>query len=157
MTRTVWADDQVQAIKPEFVAPLVTALCSEKPPIAAQLFEAGSGHYTCTRWQRSRGVDFEHEKGVPEVEEVAKVKYILFFDNVIILILVQAFNEIINFENGQADNPDTPADGSKYTMGNVMKNPKLVSVSSARKLELSADILHRKQAWKQRIDLTASI
>jgi hypothetical protein len=38
----------------------------------------------------------------------------------------QAFNEICNFDNGQADNPDTPADGGIYTMGNVMKNPKLV-------------------------------
>lgn len=73
MTRTVWADDQVQSIKPEFVAPLVTALCSEKPPAAAQLFEAGSGSYTNTRWQRSRGVDFEYSKGIPSVEDVAKV------------------------------------------------------------------------------------
>ncbi len=74
MTRTVWADEQVQAIKPEFVAPLVAALCSEKPPATAQLFEAGSGSFACTRWQRSRGYDFEHEKGVPAVEEVAKVR-----------------------------------------------------------------------------------
>ncbi|KAK5163707.1 uncharacterized protein LTR77_010380 [Saxophila tyrrhenica] len=108
MTKTVWADEQVQAISPAFVAPLVAALCSEKPPAMAQLFESASGSFACTRWQRTRGYDFEHEKGVPAVEEVAKV-----------------FNEICNFDNGQADNPDTPAEGSKWTMGNVMKNPKL--------------------------------
>lgn len=73
MTRTVWPEDAVNAIKPEFVAPLVSALCSENAPVSGQLFEAGSGGFMSTRWQRARGVDFEHEKGVPEAEEVAKV------------------------------------------------------------------------------------
>ena len=54
-------------------------------------------------------MDFEHEKGVPSVEAVSDV-----------------FNEICNFDNGQADNPDTPQEGSRYTMGNVLKNPQLV-------------------------------
>jgi multifunctional beta-oxidation protein len=40
---------------------------------------------------------------------------------------VQAFPEIINFDNGQADNPDLPAEGSRWTMGNVLKDPKMVS------------------------------
>jgi multifunctional beta-oxidation protein len=110
MTRTVWAEEQVGQIKPEFVAPLIAALCSEKPPAAGQLYEAGSGSFKHTRWQRARGVDFDLAKGVPEVEEVAK-----------------AFDEIINFDNGQADNPDTPAEGCRWTMGNVLKDPKLVS------------------------------
>ena len=74
MTRTVWADDQVNMVKPEFVAPLIGALCSEKPPASGQIYESGSGSFTMTRWQRARGVDFEHEKGPPEVEEVAKAR-----------------------------------------------------------------------------------
>ena len=73
MTRTVRPEDEVLAMKPEYVAPLVAALCSEKPPAAGQLYEAGTGWFAATRWQRARGVDFEHEKGVPEVEEVGKV------------------------------------------------------------------------------------
>lgn len=112
MTRTVWAEEQVGQIKPEFVAPLIAALCSEKPPVAGQLFEAGSGSFKHTRWQRARGVDFDFTKGVPAVEEVAK-----------------AFGEIVNFDNGKADNPDAPQEGSKYTMGNVLKNPRMVSVA----------------------------
>ena len=40
---------------------------------------------------------------------------------------LQAFPEIINFDNGQADNPDLPAEGSRWTMGNVLKDPKMVS------------------------------
>ena len=85
MTRTVWAEDQVGLIKPEFVAPLVVALCSEKPPAAGQLYEAGAGSFCGTRWQRARGVDFEHEKGVPAIEDVAKVwdKVVLIIDDVV--------------------------------------------------------------------------
>ena len=74
MTRTVWAEDQVGLVKPEYVAPLIAALCSEKPPASGQLYEAGSGSFKHTRWQRARGVDFDFRKGVPEVEEVAKVR-----------------------------------------------------------------------------------
>lgn len=74
MTSTVWPKDAVDSIKPEFVAPLVSALCSENPPSTGQLYEAGSGAFMAIRWQRARGVDFDHEKGVPEVEEVAKVR-----------------------------------------------------------------------------------
>lgn len=111
MTRTVWAEDQVGQIKPEFVAPLIAALCSEKPPAAGQLYEAGSGSFKHTRWQRARGVDFDFNKGVPTVEQVA-----------------DAFGEIINFDNGQADNPDAPQEGSRYTMGNVLKDPRMVSI-----------------------------
>ena len=73
MTRTVWPEEMVQAVKPEYVAPLVAALCSEKPPATGQLYEAGSGWFAATRWQRARGVDFEYKNGIPQVEEVAKV------------------------------------------------------------------------------------
>jgi len=106
MTRTVWAPEMVEAIKPEYVAPLVSALCSGTPPATGQLYEAGCGKFSATRWQRARGVDFDHSKGVPSVEEVAK-----------------AFSKICDFDDGQADNPESPAEGSKYTMGNVIKNP----------------------------------
>lgn len=74
MTRTVRPEEEVQMLKPEYVAPLVAALCSEKPPANGQLYEAGSGYFAATRWQRARGVDFEHAKGVPAVEEVYKVR-----------------------------------------------------------------------------------
>lgn len=73
MTRTVRPENEVQMLKPEYVAPLVAALCSEKPPASGQLYEAGSGWFAATRWQRARGVDFELEKGIPPAEEVAKV------------------------------------------------------------------------------------
>ena len=73
MTRTVWPESDVQAVKPEYVAPLVAALCSETPPASGKLYEAGSGWFAATRWQRARGVDFDLEKGVPKAEQVAEV------------------------------------------------------------------------------------
>lgn len=114
-------------MKPEFVAPLVAALCSEKPPASGQLYEAGTGSFMGTRWQRTRGVDFDVESGVPSVEAVGKVSILQKRQMTWTLILfLQAFTEIINFDNGQADNPNDPHEGSKYTMGNVLKNPKYV-------------------------------
>lgn len=73
MTRTVRPEHEIQALKPEYVAPLVAALCSEKPFSTGALYEAGSGWFASTRWQRSRGVDFPHDEGVPSVEAVAQV------------------------------------------------------------------------------------
>lgn len=110
MTRTVWPPEMVEALKPEYVAPLVGLLCSEQAPASGQIFEAAAGWFAATRWQRARGVDFEHAAGVPKVEDVAK-----------------AFSEICDFDNGKADNPDLPEEGSRYTMGNVLNNPKMVS------------------------------
>lgn len=113
MTRTIWPEEEVLALKPEYVAPLVAALCSGNVPATGHLIEAGGGWFAATRWQRARGVDFEHAKGVPSVEDVST-----------------AFSEICNYDNGQADHPDEPQEGSKYTMGNVLKNPMLVSLES---------------------------
>lgn len=77
MTRTVRPENEVQMMKPEYVAPLVAALCCENPPITGQLFEAGTGWFAATRWQRTRGVDFDFDKGVPTLEQVAKVRRVL--------------------------------------------------------------------------------
>lgn len=67
MTRTIWPEREVQTLKPDYVAPLVAVLCSEKPPATGQTFEAGAGWFACTRWQRARGVDFEFKKGYQSV------------------------------------------------------------------------------------------
>ena len=54
---------------------------------------------------------------------------------------LQAFNQIIDFDNGQADNPDTPSEGSRYTIGNVLKNPKLVSIITRSAFPPCSEIL----------------
>jgi multifunctional beta-oxidation protein len=73
MTRTVRSEEEVQLMKPEYVAPLVAALCSDKPPGSGGLYEVGTGWFAMTRWQRARGVDFEHARGSVSVEEVTAV------------------------------------------------------------------------------------
>jgi multifunctional beta-oxidation protein len=100
MTRTVRPESEVQMLKPEYVAPLVAILCSDKAPEpTGNLYEAGSGWFAATRWQRTRGVDFSHKSGVPSPEAVLK-----------------HFGQICDFDNGQADYPESPADGSKHFM-----------------------------------------
>lgn len=120
MTRTIRPESEVQALRPDYVAPLVALLCSEKCPQPNHgcLYEAGAGWFAATRWQRARGVDFPHEEGVPSVEAVA-----------------EKFAQICDFDNGLADHPDSPADGSKYSMANVMRNPKIQKLNTERKRE----------------------
>jgi multifunctional beta-oxidation protein len=50
MTRTVMPEDMIQALKPEYVAPLVVALCSDKCPTpTGGLYESGCGWVAATR------------------------------------------------------------------------------------------------------------
>lgn len=139
MTRTVRPEEEVQAMKPDFVAPLVAALCSDKPPASGQLYEAGTGSFMATRWQRTRGVDFDVDDGVPSVEAVGK-----------------AFAEICNFDNGQADNPENPQEGSRYTMGNVLKNPKFVRLSKSTVKETTANKPSRPRSSSKKTGQTGS-
>jgi multifunctional beta-oxidation protein len=74
MTRTVRSEEQAAALKPEYVAPLIAALCYENAPVTGSLYEAGCGWFAQTRWQRARGVDFPHDKGAPTPEAVYKVR-----------------------------------------------------------------------------------
>lgn len=76
MTRTIWPEAEVQALRAEYVAPLVALLCSAKPPANGDIFEAAGGWFAKTRWQRARGVDFDFKKGYEAltVEMVAEVK-----------------------------------------------------------------------------------
>jgi len=90
--------------KPEYIAPLVLALCSDKLPTpTGGLYESGGGWIAKTRWQRTRGEDFPLDKKLTP-EDVLK-----------------AFPKILDFDDGRADNPMTPADGGKYTNGQVQK------------------------------------
>jgi hypothetical protein len=74
MTRTVRPESEVQALKPDFVAPLVLLLSSDRcPDKTGKLYEAGVGWFARTRWERARGVDFPHGNGVPSAEAVSKV------------------------------------------------------------------------------------
>ena len=62
MTATVMPPDLLEALKPEFVSPLVLALCSEQSSENGGVFEVGAGWISRVRWQRSEGVFFPIDK-----------------------------------------------------------------------------------------------
>jgi 3-hydroxyacyl-CoA dehydrogenase/3a,7a,12a-trihydroxy-5b-cholest-24-enoyl-CoA hydratase len=70
MTETIWPDELVAAIKPEYVAPLVAYLCHESCAETGALFEVGAGWVARLRWQRTKGVFFPMSQPIT-VEKVA--------------------------------------------------------------------------------------
>ncbi|KAF9886520.1 hypothetical protein FE257_011427 [Aspergillus nanangensis] len=95
MTLTVRPEEEVLLMKPDYVAPLVAALCSDKAPTSpGKLYEAGCGWIANTRWQRTRGCDFAD---APSLEDVAG-----------------SIAKIVDFNAPGTDNPETPADGPKF-------------------------------------------
>ena len=103
MTRSILPEELVQAFKPDYVAPLVLLLCSDKvpDPPTGLLFEVGSGWQAQTRWQRSGGHGFPIDvKLTPEA-------------------VLQNWSKIINFDDGRADHPTTPQEGLKSIMANM--------------------------------------
>lgn len=106
MTRTIMPEEMVQAFKPDYIAPLVVALCSDKVPSpTGNLYEVGSGWVGQTRWQRSGGHGFPIDvKLTPEA-------------------VLSQWKRITDFEDGRADNPADPQEGLKSIMAN-MQNKK---------------------------------
>jgi NAD(P)-dependent dehydrogenase (short-subunit alcohol dehydrogenase family)/putative sterol carrier protein len=58
MTKTVFPPDLVEALKPEYVAPLVLYLCHESSPVNGGIFEVGGGWVSQARVQRTKGALF---------------------------------------------------------------------------------------------------
>jgi 3-hydroxyacyl-CoA dehydrogenase/3a,7a,12a-trihydroxy-5b-cholest-24-enoyl-CoA hydratase len=55
MTETVMPPKMVEALKPDYVAPLVLYLCHEATQENGGLFEVGAGWMAKLRWQRTKG------------------------------------------------------------------------------------------------------
>jgi len=58
LTETVLPKDLTDALKPEYVSPLVTWLCHEDCEETGGLFEVGGGYFGKLRWQRAQGQMF---------------------------------------------------------------------------------------------------
>jgi multifunctional beta-oxidation protein len=103
MTATILPPELVQAFKPDYIAPLVLALCSDKVPEnpTGGLYEVGSGWCGRTRWQRSGGVGFPLDVKL-EPEEVAK-----------------SWSKILDFQDGRADNPEKTSSSIEKVMANL--------------------------------------
>jgi multifunctional beta-oxidation protein len=96
MTRTIMPEEMVQAFKPDYVAPLVALLCSDScPDPTLGLYEVGSGWQAQTRWQRSGGHGFPIDiQLTPEA-------------------ILKQWDNIINFNDGRADTPQSMQDSMK--------------------------------------------
>jgi multifunctional beta-oxidation protein len=55
LTRTVWSEEIMSAMGPEWVVPLVGVLCHGSCGVNGGIFEAAAGHFGMIRWERSRG------------------------------------------------------------------------------------------------------
>lgn len=127
MTRSIMPEEMVQAFKPEYVAPLVALLCSDKvpDPPTGGLFEVGSGWFGRTRWQRSGGHGFPIDvKLTPEH-------------------VLGAWKDIINFEDGRADHPEDGQDGLKSIMANMQNK------SSSNSADSNSEILANIESAKK--------
>eukprot|EP01114_Cavostelium_apophysatum_P023332 TRINITY_DN874_c0_g1_i1.p1 TRINITY_DN874_c0_g1~~TRINITY_DN874_c0_g1_i1.p1 ORF type:complete len:304 (+),score=96.75 TRINITY_DN874_c0_g1_i1:137-1048(+) len=69
MTETVMPPDLVNALKPDFVAPLVAYLCHDSCTENGQIFEVGAGWVSKLRWQRTQGV-FHSTSKTPTPEDI---------------------------------------------------------------------------------------
>jgi multifunctional beta-oxidation protein len=105
MTKTILPEELVQAFKPEYVAPLVLALCSDKVPNpTGKLYEVGSGWCGQTRWQRTGGHGFPID--VPLTPEDVAMHW----------------SDVVTFD-GRADHPENASDSISKMMAN-MENKK---------------------------------
>lgn len=102
MTRTILPEELVQAFKPDYIAPVVLALCSDMIPKSPTggLYEVGSGWVGQTRWQRTGGHGFPVDIPLTPEEVVKHWKDIVTFDH-------------------RADHPEKTQDSLQKIMANM--------------------------------------
>ncbi|KAJ3039636.1 hypothetical protein HK097_002774, partial [Rhizophlyctis rosea] len=87
MTATIMPPEMVEALKPDYVAPLVGYLAHESNQETGGVYEVGSGWIAKVRWQRTGGVGFPVNKPLLPEQVAAK------------------WGEIVNFDDGRATYP----------------------------------------------------
>ncbi len=99
LTETVMPQELVDALKPEFIMPLVVKLCDENSQETGGLYEVGAGWMGKVRWERSKGHSFSVSEGF-NAEDVN-----------------DAWDDIVNFTN--ADHPTNIAEANKPLIKNL--------------------------------------
>jgi len=107
MTETVLPKELVDALKPEYVSPLVAWLCHDDCEENGSVFEVGAGWVSKVQMQRSEGYSFPLPFKIETVQE--------------------KWDEVCDFDKG-FDNPESPQD----SFGPILAN--LENVKSKSKL-----------------------
>jgi NAD(P)-dependent dehydrogenase (short-subunit alcohol dehydrogenase family) len=72
LTEDLLPPDLADKLKPEFVVPLVTYLCSEACQVSGQVYNAGAGHFDRAALVAGPGVMLGDGKTPPSVEDIAR-------------------------------------------------------------------------------------
>ena len=99
LTETVMPQQLVDALKPDFIMPLVVKLCDENSQETGGLYEVGAGFIGKVRWERSKGHSFSVSQGF-NAEDVN-----------------DAWEEIVDFTD--ADHPSSIAEANKPLIKNL--------------------------------------
>ena len=99
LTETVMPQQLVDALKPDFIMPLVVKLCDENSQETGGLYEVGAGFIGKVRWERSKGHSFSVSQGFT-AEDVN-----------------DAWDEIVDFTD--ADHPSNIAEANKPLIKNL--------------------------------------
>ncbi|MCA9677214.1 MAG: SDR family NAD(P)-dependent oxidoreductase, partial [Myxococcales bacterium] len=103
MTETVLPPNLIDALRPEFVSPLVARLCHESSEETGGLFEVGGGFIGKLRWERTEGKTFRLGRGF-SIEDVDA-----------------AWGQITDF--AKATHPDSVAASMQPIMANLEAGP----------------------------------
>jgi len=102
MTQTVLPEELLNALKPEYVSPLVLYLSHESCTENGSLFEVGGGWVAKLRWERTKGGLFPINK--PMLPESIRDKW----------------NQITDFS--ESDRPNSTQSAFQYVMGNISES-----------------------------------
>lgn len=119
MTATVMPAEMVEALKPDYVAPLVAFLCHESNTNSGGIFEVGSGWVSRVRWQRTGGVGFPVNKELLPEHIAARWK------------------DITNFDDGRATYPTSTQESFSAVQANF-ENKAPSSVTAKSSTDVSA-------------------
>ncbi|KAJ1546906.1 hypothetical protein HK096_004549 [Nowakowskiella sp. JEL0078] len=128
MTATVMPPEVVEALKPEYVFPLVGYLAHESNKTTGGLFEVGSGWVSAVRWERTGGVGFPIN--VPLLPEQIRERW----------------NDICNFNDGRATHPSTTQESFAAVQANFENISTGLGPSSNRLETDGIDVISAQQA-----------
>ncbi|KAI9016899.1 peroxisomal hydratase-dehydrogenase-epimerase [Hyaloraphidium curvatum] len=116
LTATVWPKELLEAVKPEYVVPLVAYLCHSSSKENGSLFEVGAGWMAKLRWQRSKGVLLNPNVNYTAALIKEKMPQIMDFTNPDYPLVVQDANFMKKMEEstkmpGNPEIPDLRFDG----------------------------------------------